>query len=96
VFEGMLYVLRTGCQWKAVPKSEYGSSSLIHKYFLEWQAMGLFEQLWRSSLLEYGEREGIAWEWQRLDGAMIKAPLTLEPVGRTPLIAEKKVAKEVC
>lgn len=46
VFEGILYVLRTGCQWKAVPKSEYGSSS-IHKYFLEWQAMGLFEQLSR-------------------------------------------------
>jgi putative transposase len=57
VFEGIFYVLRTGCQWKAVPKSEYGSSSSIHKYILEWQAAGLVEQLWRA---EYDELEGIA------------------------------------
>jgi transposase len=94
VFEGILYVLRTGCQWKAVPKSEYGSSSSIHKYFLDWQAMGLFEQLWRASLLEYDELEGIAWEWQSLDGTMIKAPLALESVGRNPTDRGKKRQQE--
>jgi putative transposase len=25
VFEGIVYVLRTGCQWKALPKEVYGS-----------------------------------------------------------------------
>lgn len=90
VFEGILYVLRTGCQWKAVPHSEYGSSSSIHQYFLEWQAMGVFEQLWRASLLEYDELEGIAWEWQSLDGTMVKAPLALESVGRNPTDRGKK------
>jgi len=43
--------------------------------------MGLFEQLWHASLVEYDALEGIAWEWQSLDGAMIKAPLALESVG---------------
>ena len=27
VFEGIVYVLRTGCQWKALPKEQYGSAS---------------------------------------------------------------------
>jgi transposase len=90
VFEGILYVLRTGCQWKAAPKSDYGSASSIHQYFLEWQAAGVFEQLWRASLLEYDGLEGIAWEWQSLDGAMVKAPMALGSVGRNPTGREKK------
>ncbi len=34
VFEGIVYVLRTGCQWKALPKERFGSASSIHSYFL--------------------------------------------------------------
>ena len=30
VFEGIVYVLRTGCQWKALPAERYGSASAIH------------------------------------------------------------------
>lgn len=90
VFAGILYVLRTGCQWKALPQSEYGSASAVHKYFLAWQAAGVFEQLWRISLMEYDEWEGIAWEWQCLDGALVKAPLALESVGRNPTDRGKK------
>lgn len=32
VFEGIVFVLRTGIQWKALPKT-YGASSSVHKYF---------------------------------------------------------------
>jgi transposase len=85
-----MYVLRTGYQWKALPKNEFGSSSSVHQYFLDWEAAGLFEQLWQSSLREYDEMEGIAWEWQSLDGAMVKAPLALESVGRNPTDRGKK------
>jgi hypothetical protein len=60
---------------------------------LAWQVAGLFDHLWRASLLEYEELEGIAWEWQRLDGAMVKAPLALEPVGKNPTDRGKKAAK---
>lgn len=44
VFEAIVYVLRTGCQWKALPKGQFGSASAVHKRFLEWQAAGFFEQ----------------------------------------------------
>jgi transposase len=52
VFEAIVYVLRTGCQWKALPKERFGSASAIHKRFLEWEAAGFFEALWAAGLAE--------------------------------------------
>lgn len=45
VFEAIVYVLRTGCQWKALPSERFGSASAIHKRFLEWEATGVFRAL---------------------------------------------------
>jgi transposase len=44
VFDGIFYVLRTGCQWKAVPP-EFGSGSSLHRYFQRWVRRGLFRRL---------------------------------------------------
>jgi transposase len=37
VFEGVVYVLRTGCQWKALPAERFGSASAIHARFWSWE-----------------------------------------------------------
>jgi transposase len=89
VFEAIVYVLRTGIQWKALPK-EYGSSSSVHTYFLEWKREVFFLALWQQGLAEYDEMEGIAWSWQSIDGALTKAPLALEAVGPNPTDRGKK------
>ncbi|WP_169200595.1 IS5 family transposase [Aromatoleum buckelii] len=90
VFEAIVYVLRTGCQWKALPKERFGSASAIHKRFLEWEEAGFFEAVWKAGLAEYDEMEGIAWRWQSVDGAMMKAPLAQEAVGPNPTDRGKK------
>src|SRR5207247_1375104 len=46
VLDGVLYVLRTGCQWKAVP-AEYGSGSAVHRRFQRWGGGGCGEARWR-------------------------------------------------
>ena len=74
VVGGILYVLSTGCQWKAMPE-QYGSGSAIHAYFQEWVKLGVFRKLWELVLREYDDLKGIAWKWQSLDGAMTKSPL---------------------
>jgi putative transposase len=89
VLEGILYVLRTGCQWKALPK-EYGAASSVHAYFQYWRQEGFFEKMWAAGLEAYAELEGIGWEWQSIDGNLIKAPLALEAVGRNPTDRGKK------
>jgi transposase len=74
IADGIFYVLRTGCQWKAVPR-EFGSGSALHQYFQEWTKLGVFHELWKAALLEYDELKGIQWAWQSVDGAMTKSPL---------------------
>ncbi len=90
VFAGIVYVLRTGCQWKAVPKERFGAASSVHAYFQRWEKAGVFLSLWRAGLAEYDELEGVSWCWQSIDGAMNKAPLALETVGPNPTDRGKK------
>ena len=63
VFEGIVYVLRTGCQWKALPKERFGCASAIHRYFLEWAKAGFFLALWRAGLTDYDELPGTGKAW---------------------------------
>jgi transposase len=74
VVAGILYVLSTGCHWKAMPK-QFGSGSAIHAYFQEWVKSGVFQELWEFALTEYDQLKGIDWKWQSMDGAMTKSPL---------------------
>jgi len=78
VLDGILYVLRTGCQWKMLP-AEYGSGSTCHRRFQEWVRKGVFQKLWVKLLERYDELKGIRWEWQSLDSLTVKAPLGGKP-----------------
>ncbi len=90
IFEGIMYVLRTGCQWKSLPKERFGSPSAIHTHFMKWAKAGFFVSLWRAGLAEYNDMQGIAWRWQSIDGAMVKAPMAQESVGLNPTDRGKK------
>jgi len=83
VLDGLFFVLRTGCQWKAVPKA-FGSGSSLHRYFQALVRRRLFRKLWRLAMEEYDRRKGIDWEWQAIDGCMTKAPLGGEKDGEKP------------
>ncbi len=73
VLDGILYVLRTGIQWKAVP-AVYGSGSTVHRRFQEWVKQGLWERLWREQLAHYDGERGIGWDWQSADSATVPSP----------------------
>jgi transposase len=90
IFEAIVFVLRTGCQWKSLPKERFGSASSVHKYFRMWMHDGFFLALWQAGLAEFDEMEGIAWRWQSVDGCTIKAPLARDSVGPNPTDRGKK------
>jgi transposase len=53
VLDGILYVLRTGCQWKAALPREYGSGvDVSQKGFQLWVGEGVFERVWVKKLLQ--------------------------------------------
>jgi putative transposase len=72
--DAIFYVLRTGCQWKALPRT-LGAPSTVHDRFVAWRKAGVFRQAWKLGLMEDDPRPGLDWEWQAMDGAMTKAPL---------------------
>lgn len=75
VMNAILFVLRTGCQWKALDATGICSGSTAHARFQEWERVGVFLEFWKEGLLEYDELHGLDWKWQAMDGAMTKAPL---------------------
>ena len=76
VLYGILYVLRTGCQWKMLLPKEYGSGSTCHRRFQQWVQIDIFKKMLTKLLEEYDDKEGIKWTWQQsLDSISIKSPL---------------------
>jgi len=83
VADGIYYVLRTGCPWKAAPR-EFGSGSSLHNYFQAWVRLGVFRKLWKEGLREYDRRRRIRWTWLTLDTATNKSPLGGEKNRKKP------------
>jgi len=93
VFDAIVYVLRTGCQWHALPRAEYAPASTIHGVYSRWVKAGLLQQAWQVLLQYYDWQIGIDWKWQALDGAMTKAPLGGEATGPSPVDRGKSGTK---
>lgn len=93
IFDALVYVLRTGCQWRALPRQEYAPGTTVQGRFRQWVKAGVFAQAWKV-LRAYDDQEvGIAWQWQALDGAITKAPLGGEATGPSPVDRAKSGTK---
>jgi putative transposase len=84
VVEGVLYVLRTGCQWKALRTEWFGASSSIHARYQTWCATGVWKRVFQVLLRFYDKRKGIRWRWQAIDSKSVAAPLGGEKTGPNP------------
>jgi transposase len=73
VLSGIVYRLRTGCQWRAIPR-EFGSGQTCHRRFQAWERAGVFQKLFICMLHYYDHRRGIQWQWGALDSVIVKAP----------------------
>ena len=73
VADGIFYVLRTGCQWKAA------SGVRIRQQFTRLlpavDAPRRVSPVMAHGVLSTDDLKGIKWEFQSIDGALTKAPL---------------------
>jgi putative transposase len=92
IFAALVYLLRTGSQWNALPP-EFPASSTVHDRFQEWEAAGVFTRLWQAGLSDYDELTGIDWQWQAVDGVMTKAPFAGAATGGNPTDRGKRGTK---
>ena len=91
--DAIFHILRTGAQWNSLNATGTCSSSTAHRRFQEWEAAGVFEDLWMGGLEVYDELQGLDWSWLSMDGAMTKAPLGGKKTGNNPTDRAKSGTK---
>ena len=74
VAAGIFFALRTGIQWNALPREQFGPPSTVYYYFKQWRDANVFRKLWVKALEHYDAEIGLEWLWQSLDAAITKAP----------------------
>jgi putative transposase len=75
VLTAIFFLLRTGCQWKALDATGLCKGSTAHSRFQEWVQAGVFTRLWNEALQDYDDLIGLNFSWMALDGSLHKAPL---------------------
>jgi putative transposase len=86
--DGIIYEMRTGCQWNVLPR-EFGDDSSVHRTFQRWIRKGVLDRIWALLVDECEELGGVDWHWQAVDGAMGKARFGGARSVPTPRIAAK-------
>jgi transposase len=57
VMNAVRYVLRTGCQWRQLPK-DFPPRSTVYSYFWEWSRYGVLDRIHHALLVACREAEG--------------------------------------
>ena len=100
-FNGIIFRMRTGCQWNHLPK-EFGNDASIHRTFQRWDTLGLFDKLWATLISTCQDLGAVDWEWQSADGRLCKARGVLKkgrskkPAARTPQIVVARASRKAC
>jgi len=91
VLSGIFFIMRTGAQWKNLPKS-YGAASTVHGKFRRWIELGVFDQIMRIANRVYSR--SAEDYWLAVDTSHSKAPLA-NWSGKNPTDRGKKGVKKV-
>jgi transposase len=71
-FEGILWILWTGAQWRELPR-RYGSPSTCWRRLRPWEETGVLRKLWRAFLAQLNDQQKLRWDECVADGRFIPA-----------------------
>ena len=63
VLSALFFVLRTGCQWKALDVKSLRKGSTAHSRFQHWVQAGVLARLWDEALGDYDDLIGLNFSW---------------------------------
>jgi len=72
VFEGILWVLKTGARWRDLP-SRYPNPSTCWRRLREWYETGVLKNIWRAFLSDLDEQGVLNWEEAFVDATFVPA-----------------------
>ena len=71
-FNGICYVLRTGCRWNDLP-TKYGSPATCHRRLSVWMQEGTWLRLWEALLVMLSRQDKLRLEHTILDASLVPA-----------------------
>jgi transposase len=86
VLNGIMYILSTGCQWRAIPK-DLPPRSTLHRYFGDWNYDGTLDRLHHALYVkcrEKGDREASPTAGV-LDSQSVKSAEKGDPASTRPV-----------
>ena len=86
ILNGIIYVMRTGCQWNRLPE-KFGSDSTVHRTMQRWIRLGVLQRFWAVLVEHCAELGGVDFQWQSADAGMGKARFGGIKSAPTPRIA---------
>ena len=87
--DGVIFRMRTGCQWNQLPKG-FGDDSSVHRTFQRWERLGIFDRIWATLIEGCEELGGVDWQWQAADAMLGKARLGGIKLAPTRRIGRRK------
>ena len=80
---GIVFVLRTGCPWRFLPRElGCGSGSTCWRRLRDWQEAGVGEKLHERVLNWLGDRADLDWSRASLDSTSVRAKKGAKPPAR--------------
>jgi len=94
VLAGILFVLRTGVPWRALPAtSDFPSGFTCWRRLRQWHRRGVWRQLLANLLAELHARKGIDWARAVVDSASVRALAGGQKTGPNPTDRRKLGSK---
>ena len=93
VLDGVIYRMRSGCQWNRLP-GRFGPDSTVHGWFQRFAADGVLEEIWAALAAECEELGEVGWGWQAADGVMGKSRFCGDKRGPNPTDRAKMGTKK--
>jgi transposase len=94
---GIIFVLRFGVPWQAVPTDAFGvSGSSCWRRFSEWTDAGVWPQVHRRLLDRLGKEGGIDLQHVVVDSQSVRAVKGGTTPGRTRRTAANRAANAMC
>lgn len=81
VFEGILWILRTGSPWNALPR-EYPAPATCWRRLKRWEEEGVWQDVWQEYLRRLDDKGVLGWEECFIDATFSAAKRGVSPSAR--------------
>ena len=93
---GILFVLRTGCQWEYLPQEMgCGCGMTCWRRLRDWHQAGVWQAVWQRVLDDLGLADAIDWSRALIDSSSVRAVFGGRRPVRIPRIVRKTAANVI-